>query len=246
MSFATFYDPHLGAPAPGATFSLTGAEARHAAAVRRIRVGETVEVVDGRGGRMRGQVRSAEKSSLEIEVDQVRREEPPTARILLVQALAKGGRDEAAIEAATEVGVDGVIAWESARSVSQWRGEKAAKGLTRWEGILTSAMKQSRRAFLPELLGFARGEQVTDLLPAGAHVLILHETATTPLTAVDLPESGTIAVVVGPEGGLTEAELEMLARVPGAQHVLLGREVVRTSTAGPAAIAVLNARIGRW
>src|SRR5699024_12115282 len=88
------------------------------------------------------------------------------------------------------------------------------------------------------------GEQVTDLLPTGAHVLVLHETATTPLTAADLPESGTIALVVGPEGGLTEGELEMFAGTPGAQQVLLGREVVRTSTAGPAAIAVLN-EIGR-
>ena len=246
MSFATFYDPDLGAPALGAAFALTGAEARHAVSVRRIRVGETVEVVDGRGGRMRGQVRSAEKNSLEIQVDDLRREEPPAARILLVQALAKGGRDEAAIEAATEVGADAVIAWESARSVSQWRGEKSAKGLTRWEGILTSAMKQSRRAFLPELLGFARGEEITDLLPTGAHVLVLHETATTPLTAADLPESGVIAVVVGPEGGLSEGELEMFTRAPGAQQVLLGPEVVRTSTAGPAAIAVLNARLGRW
>jgi len=246
MSFATFYDPDLGTPAPGARFSLTGAEARHAVSVRRIRVGESVEIVDGRGGRMRGQVRSADKSALEIQVEHLRREEPPAARILLVQALAKGGRDEAAIEAATEVGVNGVIAWESARSVSQWRGEKSAKGLARWEGILTSAMKQSRRAYLPELRGFARGEQVTDLLPAGAGVLILHEAATTPLTAAELPETGTIAVVVGPEGGLTDGELEMFARIPGAQQVLLGREVVRTSTAGPAALAVLNARLGRW
>lgn len=246
MSYPTFHDPHLPSLESGATYELTGSEARHAVSVRRIRAGETINVVDGQGLRVRGTVQMADKSSLTMRVDHVSMEAAAQVPIILVQALAKGGRDEAAIEAATELGVDEVIAWESRRSVAKWRAEKMTKGLARWENILTSAMKQSRQSRAPKLLGFARGAEVTDLIPDGAHVLVLHETATLPLTAVDLPQEGTIAVVVGPEGGLTTDELHLLTSRPNSHAVLLGREVVRTSTAGPAAIAVLNSRTGRW
>lgn len=245
MSSPTFYDPHLAA-SPGPEYELTGAEARHAIDVRRIRAGEEIEVVDGRGRRIRGPVLSAEKRAPRMSVARIERDPEPRVRIILAQALAKGGRDESAITAATEVGVDGVIAWEAARSVSQWRGEKAAKGLTRWESILTAAMKQSHRSHHPELLGFARGSELARFIPGGAHVLVLHESAQLALTQVQLPAHGTIVVVVGPEGGLSPEEMAMLERDTGGTPILLGREVVRTSTAGPAAIAVLNARLGRW
>lgn len=246
MSYPTFYDPHLPSLVPGVTYELNGTEARHAAGVRRIEVGEAIDVVDGQGTRIHGIVQTVEKTSLTMRVDHVSVETAPDVPIILVQALAKGGRDEAAIEAATELGVDGVIAWESRRSVAQWRAEKVTKGLARWQKILTSAMKQSRQSHAPKLLGFARGADVIDLIPGGALVFVLHETAALPLTAVDLPEQGTIAIVVGPEGGLTTDELHLLTSRPDSHAVLLGREIVRTSTAGPAAIAVLNSRTGRW
>lgn len=246
MSYPTFYDPDLPALTEGARYHLTGPEGRHAVSVRRVRQGEAVEVVDGRGTRVRGAATEIGKNSLTLTVEKCQAESIPEVQLLLVQALGKGGRDESAIEAATEMGVDGVVAWESARCISQWRGEKERKGLERWRGVLASAMKQSRRSYLPKLFGFARGKQIAELLPEDAHVLVLHESATLPLTRVDLPTSGTIAVVVGPEGGLTEEEVALLTEREGASPVLLGEEVLRTSTAGPAAIAVLNARLGRW
>jgi len=242
--YPTFYDPDL-PPAPEGTLAaLPAGEAHHAAQVRRIRPGEIIEVVDGRGGRVRGPVHEVAKRAVTYRVAHRGTEPAPGRGITLVQALAKGGRDEAAIEAATEVGADGVIAWESARSVSRWPGDKERKGLARWEAILTAAMKQSRRSHLPKLHGFARGPTLADLLPP-ARVLVLHETATQALTGVDLPEGGDLAVVVGPEGGLTEDEVDLLT-CRGASAVRLGPEVLRTSTAGPAAIAVLNTRLGRW
>lgn len=245
MSFPTFYDPDLPADTQP-EYVLAGGEGRHAATVRRIRIGEMVDVVDGHGTRIRGEVTHTGRSDVTIAVH-ARSVEPEAAvRITLVQALGKGGRDEAAIEAATEVGLDGVIAWESDRSVSQWRGEKQAKGLARWDSIVTAAMKQSRRSHKPEVRGYARGADLVELLPTGAHVLVLHEQAQTPLTAVDLPGEGEIVLVVGPEGGLTEEEVAALTGKPDSAAVLLGPEVVRTSTAGPAAIAVLNSRLGRW
>lgn len=245
MSYPTFFDPLLAEP-PGADLELLGPEAHHAVSVRRIRPGETVDVVNGRGLRVRGTVATAERTGLRISGATATLEPAPQVRIILVQALGKGGRDEAAIEAATEVGVDGVIAWESERSVSQWRGEKAAKGLARWEAILIAAMKQSRRSHLPELLGFARRGEITGLIPAGAHVCVLHQDATETLTTTPLPTAGVIAIVVGPEGGLSDAEISTLTGRRDARPVLLGPHVLRTSTAGPAALAVLNTRLGRW
>lgn len=246
MTHPTFLDPSVGPLAPGDEYTLSGAEARHATQVRRIRVGERIDIVNGRGLRVGGDVTETGKQHLLLSVTEASQEDPPPVRLTLVQALGKGGRDEAAIEAATEVGVDGIIAWESDRSVSQWRGEKATKGVARWEAIIASAMKQSRRAFLPPVLGFAKGAGLLDLIPEGAHVLVLHESAETPLSGVDLPESGDVVIVVGPEGGLTPGEVDLLIHGPGARAVLLGPEVVRTSTAGPAGLAVLNARLGRW
>lgn len=245
MSFPTFYDPDLPADAPP-EYVLGGPEGRHAATVRRIRTGEMVDVVDGHGTRIRGEVTQVGRTDITIAVHTRSVEPAPVVTITLVQALGKGGRDESAIEAATEVGLDGVIAWESERSISQWRDEKQTKGLARWESIVTSAMKQSRRAHGPSVRGFARGTDLVELLPTGARILVLHEQAQTPLTGVELPTAGEIVLVVGPEGGLTDAEVAALTDLPGASAVRLGPEVVRTSTAGPAAIAVLNTRLGRW
>lgn len=245
MSYHTFYDPNLSAAA-GETITLDGAEGRHATQVRRVRIGEVIDVVDGRGIRMRAEVVEVGKGELDARVLDVMTEHGPTVSITLVQALGKGGRDEAAIEAATELGVDAVIAWESERSVSKWRGEKVDKGLQRWESIITGAMKQSRRARMPEVRGYARGTEVVELISAEATVLVLHESATEPISQVALPASGEIVIVVGPEGGLSDTEVELLTEGESRHAVLLGREVVRTSTAGPAAMAVLNTRLGRW
>lgn len=247
MSFHTFHDPHLPDLRAGSTFHLTGAEAHHAAQVRRIRPGETIDVVDGAGRRLRAIVQEVARDDIALEVLAGEVEPGPRVSITLVQALGKGGRDEAAIEAATEVGVDGVIAWEAARCVAKWRGEKERKGLQRWEAILTGAMKQSRRSHLPRLWGYARGGDLTSVLPPAAHLFILHETATQPLTEVGLPAAGDIVLVVGPEGGLTPEEVSWLGETGSRSDLVrLGPEILRTSTAGPAAIAVLNTRLRRW
>lgn len=247
----------LGELSPGNEYELTGAEARHAVVVRRIRSGERIELVDGEGTRVRGSVAAtgANPPSLTLTVAAVESEPPPTPELILVQALGKGGRDEAAIEAATELGVDGVAAWQSERCVSRWDAAKTTKGIARWESILAAAAKQSRRARFPRMLGFAAGGAIhsargplAEALAADARIFVLHESAQTALTGLDLDGHDPrrpVVVVVGPEGGLTEAELSSWAGA-GGEIVLLGRHVLRTSTAGPAALALLNARLGRW
>jgi len=176
----------------------------------------------------------------------------PAPRLLLVQALAKGDRDELAIEAATEVGADGVVPWQAERSIVVWRGDRAAKSRARWLGTVRTAAKQARRAHVPvvdvALASAALVRRAREVVEAGGAVLVLHEEATTPLAAAALPAPGApadVLVVVGPEGGIAERELADLVDA-GAQPVLLGPHVLRTSTAGPVALALLAQRLGRW
>ncbi|MDQ2690205.1 MAG: 16S rRNA (uracil(1498)-N(3))-methyltransferase, partial [Chloroflexota bacterium] len=134
---------------PGETIVLTGAEAHHAAAVRRVRVGEEVTVGDGRGLWLTGAVESAQPREVVVRV--IGRDEvpPPPRRLVLAQALAKGDRDELAVQAATELGVDEVVPWQAARSVSRWEGPKAERGRRRWVAIVREAAKQAHRAWMP-------------------------------------------------------------------------------------------------
>jgi 16S rRNA (uracil1498-N3)-methyltransferase len=204
-----------------------------------VRVGERLAVGDGAGLIVEGAVASTDDGVLELDVEVVRRDERPAPELWLAQALAKGDRDELAIQAATELGVSGVIPWQAERSVSRWEGAKAAKGRERWQSIVREAAKQSIRAWVPEVSAPVTATQLAQL---HGLVLVLEPTASRPLTDVVLDEHDRITLVVGPEGGIAPRELEVLGGTP----VRLGAEVLRTSTAGPAALAVLNARLGRW
>jgi 16S rRNA (uracil1498-N3)-methyltransferase len=234
----------LAAAAPGATVVLDGDEGRHAAAVVRVRVGERYFVADGLGRRVLAEAEQVDKTSVRGRVLEVIDEPEPEVRFVLVQALAKGGRDEQAVEAATELGVDVVVPWQAGRSVVRWRGAKAATGPQRWEAVVAAATKQSRRMHLPEVKGLAGQDDVEALVRDAALALVLHEGAGMPLASVALPASGSVVLVVGPEGGIDPGEVAAL-EAAGGIPVRLGRELLRSSTAGPAALAVLSAR-QRW
>lgn len=233
----------VAALAPGVEVRLTGDEARHAVTVARIRTGERIAIGDGRGVIVRGSVVSTEPRELVLVAEEVVVEERPAPAITLVQALAKGDRDEMAVQAATELGVDAVVPWAAARSVSRWDGPKAEKGRRRWATIVREAVKQSIRAWQPEVAEVTTTAGLPARL-AGARVLVLEPTARVALTELE-PDGRDIALVVGPEGGIAPDELDRLVAA-GAETVRLGASVLRTSTAGPAAIAVLSVRLGRW
>lgn len=227
----------------GARLSLTGAEARHAATVSRIRPGEAVRIGDGRGTLASGEVRAATSSEVTVVVSAVERIPRPAPAITLVQALAKADRDELAVQAATELGVDAVLPWAAYRSVSRWEGAKVAKGCARWAAIVREASKQSVRAWTPDVGQLATTKEVAAL--AAAHrLLVLAPGAETRLADIR-PDARPLALVVGPEGGVAPDELDAFRRA-GAEVVRLGPSVLRTSTAGPAALAVLNVLLARW
>jgi 16S rRNA (uracil1498-N3)-methyltransferase len=222
----------------GDRIELTGDEGRHAARVRRLSVGERLLVGDGRGGVAECIVAAVTSDGLYLEVTARRHVPEPDPRLVVVQALPKGERADLAVETMTELGVDAIVPWAATRSVTQWQGPRGAKALEKWRRTAREAAKQSRRARVPAVRDLA---STADLAPT----LVLHEAATSPLVDVDLPAAGDIVVVVGPEGGITDAELAAFDAA-GAVAVRLGEPVLRTSTAGPAALAVLSARLGRW
>lgn len=229
----------------GDVFVLDGPEGHHAATVQRLRAGETLLLSDGRGGQATGRVDSVGKGTVSVSLVARSAVPAPDPRLVVVQGIAKGDRGELAVQAMTEIGVDEILPWAASRSVAQWRGDRGFKARDKWATTAREAAKQARRSWLPSVGGDpdCSTKQVTARLASAAAAFVLHEEATERLTTVELPSSGEIVLVVGPEGGISDAEVEAFA---AATPVRLGREVLRTSTAGVAALSVLSARLGRW
>ncbi|KJK54324.1 16S rRNA (uracil(1498)-N(3))-methyltransferase [Streptomyces sp. NRRL F-4428] len=233
----------------GSEFVLGGPEGRHAVSVKRLNPGEQVVLTDGRGGWAEAVVKAAEgKDRLVVAVAAAGQEEEPAVRITVVQALPKGDRGELAVETMTETGVDAIVPWQASRCITQWRGDRGAKSLAKWRATAREAGKQSRRVRFPEVAEAMSTKQVAALLAGADLAMVLHEDRDTPsqaLATAALPASGSVVLVVGPEGGVSPEELDVFAAA-GAHPYRLGRSVLRTSTAGTAAAAVLLARTGRW
>lgn len=224
---------------------LGGAEGRHAATVRRLRAGERVDLTDGAGRLAECVVTGPAPGGLELEV-LARRDEPaPSPRLVVVQALPKGDRGELAVETMTEVGVDEIVPWAASRCVTQWRPERREKSLGRWRNAAREAAKQARRSWMPVVADLATTAEVAERIAAADSALVLHEEADAPLSGMKTPAAGEILLVVGPEGGITEEELRRFGEA-GGLPTRLGQTVLRTSTAGVAAAAVLLSACGRW
>ncbi|HEU4426755.1 MAG TPA: 16S rRNA (uracil(1498)-N(3))-methyltransferase [Pilimelia sp.] len=231
----------------GDSYTLAGPEGHHAAVVQRLRKGEELLLADGRGGMATAVVEAVGRGSLDVQIISRSYADQPDPRLVVVQGIAKGDRGELAVQAMTEAGVDEIVPWAAARSVAQWRGERGVRAHDRWTATAREAAKQARRAWLP-VVGGAPDEgtpAVARRLGTAAAGYVLHEAATARLATAPLPARGDIVIVVGPEGGITDAELAAF-EAAGAVPVRLGGTVLRTSTAGIAALAVLAVRLGRW
>jgi 16S rRNA (uracil1498-N3)-methyltransferase len=228
----------------GQNFVLSGDEGKHAATVKRMRVGELLQLTDGTGVRVSASVLQNLGASLELSINEVAEETRPKLEITLVQALAKGDRDELAVQAATELGAVAIVPWQANRCVSKWDGPKLAKGVTRWQTIVSEAAKQSLRVWTPTVLPAVDTENLATLVANYDLVLVLDPTSTVSLKSL-IPTEGSVAVVVGPEGGIDESELLALQEA-GATCVHLGSGILRTSTAGLAAISAILAFSSAW
>ncbi|GAA1718342.1 16S rRNA (uracil(1498)-N(3))-methyltransferase [Fodinicola feengrottensis] len=228
-----------------AVFALDGPEGRHAATVRRIRTSERVVVTDGAGAWVTCEVCAVERDALELTVLARAYEPAPAPRTVVVQALAKGDRGELAVAVLTEAGVDEIVPWSASRSVTVWRAERGEKALLKWRSTARESAKQSRRCWLPVVSALATTAAVCARISAASAAYVLHEDATEPLALAQPPSDGTVMLIVGPEGGISPDELAAFTAA-GALPVRLGPTVFRTSTAGVAALSVLNAATSRW
>jgi 16S rRNA (uracil1498-N3)-methyltransferase len=245
VSLPVFLSDKVDGAGPGSTLVLDGDEGRHAATVMRLRVGEHLVLTDGAGTSATCTVTEAAKAALTVLVDSLAHTERVAPHVTVVQAIPKGDRGELAVEMLTEIDVDRIVPWAAARSVAVWRGERAAKSLAKWRATARAASKQARRSWLPEVSALASTDDVVALLGEADLALVLHEAAQVPLAALRPEDADSLVVVVGPEGGLSDEELQVFSAA-GAEVVRLGSSVLRTSTAGVVAVSALLARTRRW
>jgi 16S rRNA (uracil1498-N3)-methyltransferase len=242
---ALFYVDAL--PAVGEIAVLDGDEGFHAANVRRIRPGERLDLGDGAGALAHCVIEAVGKGTLSARVlDRVTVPEAAPS-VTVVQALPKSDRSELAIELATEAGADAFIAWQASRCVARWDvASRVDKGLRRWRAVARSAARQSRRAHIPTVTGvLSTSDLVTRVRNDAATTLVLHESATVPLTEASVAQADSLMLIVGPEGGIADDEIAALADA-GATPVRLGPTVLRTSTAAAVALGALGVLTGRW
>ncbi|WP_069164342.1 16S rRNA (uracil(1498)-N(3))-methyltransferase [Nocardia altamirensis] len=246
MAATVFYLDEV--PEPGAVAVLDGQEGRHAATVRRIRVGEPITLSDGHGVLAESEVVAAQRDRLDLRVLNRTVAKPVSPQVTVVQALPKSDRSELAVELMTEAGADTIVPWQAARCIANWEG-KAGKAVDKWRAAARSAARQSRRPYIPEVADLHRTRDLLDLIRKskadGAIVAALHESGTGRFTELPFAGVAEIVLIVGPEGGLDDAELAALAEA-GADIVLLGPTVLRTSTAAAVALGALGALTPRW
>ena len=240
-------DAESGAAAqPGGFVTVQGPEGRHAVAVRRLRRGELVNLVDGHGTRVVGEVADVVgRDRLTVAVVSIEYEAPPELEVVVVQALLKGDAGEAAVTAMTEAGVDRIVPWNAQRCVTTWRGERVERGLRRWRSAGAEAGKQSRRAWFPTIESPVDSTQVESRIRQADRAVVLHESARAPLSAGSVPAEGSVLLVVGPEGGIAAEEVARF-EAAGARVLAMGPTVMRASTAGSVAVGVISALGGRW
>lgn len=188
---------------------------------------------------------AARPGELELAVVERRAEPRPDPTVTVIQAIPKGDRGELAVELLTEVGTDVIVPWAADRCVAVWRGDRAAKSRARWSSAAEQAAKQSRRAWFPEVAALLDLAGAVRRVHAAALAIVLDPAGSQSIATVDLPGSGEIVIVVGPEGGITETESDALVGA-GAVAARLGPTVLRASSAGPVAAGVVLSRTRRW
>jgi 16S rRNA (uracil1498-N3)-methyltransferase len=238
------------APGAGAVAELSGPEGRHAVTVTRIGVGEHIVLGDGRGASALCEVTATRgKDALTARALEYRFVDRPKPLVTVVQALPKSERSELVVELATEAGADVIVPWQSSRTVARWTGSKAAKGVDKWRATAATAAKQSRRAWIPEVTDLASTTDVrarcAAVVDEGGVIIALHESGSESFRSLPYAAAPHVLLVVGPEGGLSEEELTDLAAL-GAHTVVLGPQVLRTSTAAAVALGALGVLTNRW
>ncbi len=227
----------------GSSYEFDSDDAQHAIRVLRMSAGETFMLSDGLGAWSKVKVYAVKKKSLEVEVIETGTQDPLEISFTVIQALPKGDRLKECIELLTEGGVDTIIPWSAQRSIG-----KAEKGIEKLQVTAREASKQSRRLFIPEVTDVANTSKVVEAISEFDFVLVFHESATSKVSEIitkKYSESSNVMIIIGPEGGITNEELELFTSA-GAKVALMGRPILRSAHAGLAAMSAVNALLKVW
>jgi 16S rRNA (uracil1498-N3)-methyltransferase len=224
----------------GAIYEFNSDDAFHAIKVLRIAAGEIFNLSDGKGRWSRVVVDNVNKKSMTVRVLESGYQEPLSTQFTVVQAIPKGDRIKESIEMCTEGGADRIVMWKASRSIGRSEDKIEKLQITARE-----ASKQSRRFYIPEVIGVASTENIVDEIAKADLALIFHESATMGLSQVVVPGASKVLIIIGPEGGLTDGEVETFAAA-GAKVVLMGRPILRSAHAGLAALAAVNTALSVW
>lgn len=224
----------------GSLYDFQNEDALHAVRVLRIDVGDIFNLSDGNGAWSKVIVREAAKKSLRVEVLESGFEEPLAQSFTVIQAIPKGDRIKEAIELCTEGGADRIVMWKAARSIG-----KSEDKIDKLQTTAREASKQSRRFRIPSVVGVATTENIIDEIAKVDLAIVLHESAPIPISQVVIPGAKKVAIIIGPEGGLTDDEVDTFAAA-GAKVALLGRPVLRSAHAGLAALSAVNTALSVW
>ena len=226
----------------GTSYTLDGTEGHHAARVLRINIGEELMLSDGQGGWSRVRTLSLDKKSLDLLVLDSGREEASSIHLTVIQAVIKGERSKENIELLTQAGVHRIIPWQAARSIGKMEtgDEKLAK-------YAREASKQSRRLWIPEISEVMQTQHLLPEIAQADLAIILHENSEGKLSQVisSVKEISTLILIVGPEGGTTDEEVELMEK-SGAQSARLGSPIFRSAHAGVAGLSALNLALRIW
>jgi 16S rRNA (uracil1498-N3)-methyltransferase len=224
----------------GQIYTFGNEDALHAIRVLRTGPGEVFWLSDGKGSFSTVKAVEVAKKSMQCEVLESEFQEPLDIEYTVIQALPKGDRLKACAQLLTEAGADRLVFWSSARSIG-----KADKTLDKLDVTVREASKQARRFRIPEIVGPLTTAQVIDEIARTDIAFLFHESATSKLSAITAPKVAKALIIIGPEGGITDEELEAFTS-SGAKIALMGRPIFRSAHAGIAGLAAVQTLLKSW
>ncbi len=224
----------------GQIYTFDNEDALHAIRVLRTGPGEVFWLSDGKGNFSTVKAIEVAKKSMQCEVLESEFQEPLDIEYTVIQALPKGDRLKACAQLLTEAGADRLVFWSSARSIG-----KADKTLDKLDVTVREASKQARRFRIPEIVGPLTTAQVIDEIARTDIAFLFHESATSKLSAITAPKVAKALIIIGPEGGITDEELEAFTS-SGAKIALMGRPIFRSAHAGIAGLAAVQTLLKSW
>jgi 16S rRNA (uracil1498-N3)-methyltransferase len=224
----------------GATYEFDNEDANHAIRVLRMGTGEIFNLSDGAGSWSQVQVLTVAKKSMQVKVLETGTQEALGTHFTVIQAIPKGDRIKESIEMCTEGGADRIVMWKASRSIG-----KSDDKIEKLQTTAREASKQSRRFRIPEVIGVATTNAVVDQIAQADLAIVFHESATMKVSEIVAPGCKKVAIIIGPEGGLTEDEIDTFAAA-GAKVALMGRPVLRSAHAGLAALSAVNTALSVW